>query len=236
MNKLGHSVAIGTVLLVAATSAQAQIRQGTRTGTTSPIGSVGTRGTIYPTANIPPGQMPPAGMCRIWIDGVPPGRQPAPTDCTTAQRNVPANGRVIYGSGTQPSYPNRNYPAGTVHNGRYDPRLDPRSPQYDPRLDPRSSQYDPRLDPYRTNTGTYGSRTARDQARWERERQQRAIEQARLERERQWREQQRSQKEQLKYQQKEQKEREKEWKKEHKGDKGHGNGNDHDDDDRGRRH
>ncbi len=46
---------------------------------------------------IPPGQMPPAGMCRIWIDGVPPGHQPRATDCATAQRNVPVNGRVIYG-------------------------------------------------------------------------------------------------------------------------------------------
>ena len=47
--------------------------------------------------DIPPGHRPPAGMCRIWIDGVPPGRQPAPTDCATAVRNRPANGRVIYG-------------------------------------------------------------------------------------------------------------------------------------------
>ena len=47
---------------------------------------------------VPPGHMPPAGMCRIWIDGVPPGRQPAPTDCTTAERTRPSNARVIYGS------------------------------------------------------------------------------------------------------------------------------------------
>jgi hypothetical protein len=46
---------------------------------------------------IPPGQQPPAGMCRIWLDGVPPGQQPAPTDCATAVRNRPANGRVIFG-------------------------------------------------------------------------------------------------------------------------------------------
>jgi hypothetical protein len=52
------------------------------------------------SVGIPPGQMPPAGMCRIWIDGVPPGHQPRPTDCVTAQRNVPVNGRVIYGSNT----------------------------------------------------------------------------------------------------------------------------------------
>ncbi len=47
---------------------------------------------------IPPGHRPPAGMCRIWIDGVPPGQQPAPTDCATAVRNRPSNGRVIFGS------------------------------------------------------------------------------------------------------------------------------------------
>jgi hypothetical protein len=48
-------------------------------------------------AKVPPGQRPPAGMCRIWLDGVPPGQQPAPTDCATAVRNRPANGRVIFG-------------------------------------------------------------------------------------------------------------------------------------------
>lgn len=42
-------------------------------------------------------QRPPAGLCRIWLDGVPAGRQPSPTDCATAVRNRPANGRVIYG-------------------------------------------------------------------------------------------------------------------------------------------
>lgn len=47
---------------------------------------------------VPPGQMPPAGMCRVWIDGVPPGRQPRATDCATARANVPGNGRVIYGN------------------------------------------------------------------------------------------------------------------------------------------
>lgn len=47
---------------------------------------------------IPPGFIPSAGLCRIWIDGVPPGRQPAPTDCRLAELNRPVNGRVIYGA------------------------------------------------------------------------------------------------------------------------------------------
>jgi hypothetical protein len=46
---------------------------------------------------IPPGQLPPRGMCRVWIDGVPPGQQPGVTDCVTAERNRVANSRVIYG-------------------------------------------------------------------------------------------------------------------------------------------
>ncbi|HXG70941.1 MAG TPA: hypothetical protein VNJ04_10075 [Gemmatimonadaceae bacterium] len=46
---------------------------------------------------IPRGFVPPAGMCRIWIDDVPAGQQPAPTDCASALRNRPANGKVIFG-------------------------------------------------------------------------------------------------------------------------------------------
>lgn len=48
-------------------------------------------------SKVPDGHKPPPGMCRIWIDGVPPGRQAAPTDCPTAVRNRPSNGRVIWG-------------------------------------------------------------------------------------------------------------------------------------------
>jgi hypothetical protein len=54
---------------------------------------------------IPPGQLPPAGMCRIWIDGVSPGQQPAPTDCQTAVANKPANARIIWGD--QQSFPGK---------------------------------------------------------------------------------------------------------------------------------
>jgi hypothetical protein len=48
-------------------------------------------------SEFPKVQRPPAGMCRIWLDGVPPGQQPAPTDCATAIRHRPPKGRVVFG-------------------------------------------------------------------------------------------------------------------------------------------
>jgi hypothetical protein len=47
--------------------------------------------------SIPADARPPKGMCRIWIDGVPAAQQPAATDCPTAVKNRPANGRVLFG-------------------------------------------------------------------------------------------------------------------------------------------
>lgn len=47
-------------------------------------------------AGVPASHMPPAGMCRVWIQNVPPAQQPAPTDCASAIRNRPPNARVIF--------------------------------------------------------------------------------------------------------------------------------------------
>jgi predicted aconitase len=47
--------------------------------------------------SIPASARPPKGMCRIWIDGVAPAQQPAPTDCPTALKNQPKNSKVIFG-------------------------------------------------------------------------------------------------------------------------------------------
>ncbi len=49
------------------------------------------------TPDVPRDHRPPAGMCRVWLDNVPAGQQPAPTDCASAVRNRPSNGRVIFG-------------------------------------------------------------------------------------------------------------------------------------------
>jgi hypothetical protein len=49
-----------------------------------------------PKPAVPRTHMPPPGMCRIWLDNVPPAQQPAPTDCASAARNLPRNGRLIF--------------------------------------------------------------------------------------------------------------------------------------------
>ena len=58
------------------------------------------RGRANSAQGIPPGQMPRAGECRVWYDGRPPGRQPAPTNCDQAERvaSRTRDARVIYGT------------------------------------------------------------------------------------------------------------------------------------------
>ncbi len=74
---------------------------------------------------IPPGQMPPAGMCRVWYEGVPPGRQPAPINCRDAERVAARSrdARVIYGTNgpydDRYGYPDRN---GNGRDDRYENR------------------------------------------------------------------------------------------------------------------
>ncbi len=46
---------------------------------------------------VPADARPPKGMCRIWLDNVPAAQQPAATDCASAVKKRPANGRVIFG-------------------------------------------------------------------------------------------------------------------------------------------
>jgi hypothetical protein len=49
------------------------------------------------SAAVPADARPPKGMCRIWLDNVPAAQQPAATDCPTALKNRPTNGRIIFG-------------------------------------------------------------------------------------------------------------------------------------------
>jgi hypothetical protein len=64
----------------------------------APLAAQGRGG--WSQGRIPPGQMPPAGSCRVWYDGVPPGQQPPPMSCRDAERiaSRSRDARVIYGS------------------------------------------------------------------------------------------------------------------------------------------
>lgn len=72
-------------------------------------------------AEIPKAYRPPPGMCRVWLDDVPPGQQPAPTECKTALRNKPAKARVIFGDDYVDKDKKRK-PSLTGFKGRDDPR------------------------------------------------------------------------------------------------------------------
>jgi len=50
-----------------------------------------------PPPRVPEAFAPPAGLCRVWVDGVPATQQPAPTDCANAIRNRPTNAVVLFG-------------------------------------------------------------------------------------------------------------------------------------------
>src|SRR5688572_13750770 len=113
------SVAAAIALVVGATSLEAQIvprTDGNRTDrSTSRVSTAGEvleaarrRAGVYGdgstsgsagSSRVPKGHLPPRGMCRVWVDGVPPGHQPAPTSCAQAEhdRFKYSNARVIYG-------------------------------------------------------------------------------------------------------------------------------------------
>jgi hypothetical protein len=55
------------------------------------------RGYAGPASlGVPPGHLPPPGMCRVWVPGRPPGHQPRPRDCAGIDELAPAGAWVLY--------------------------------------------------------------------------------------------------------------------------------------------
>jgi hypothetical protein len=48
------------------------------------------------TLSVPPGQLPPPGLCRVWFPGRPPGRQPKARPCSEVESVAPAGAWVLY--------------------------------------------------------------------------------------------------------------------------------------------
>ncbi|HEX9581185.1 MAG TPA: hypothetical protein VF970_08795 [Gemmatimonadales bacterium] len=51
------------------------------------------------TLGVPPGHLPPAGMCRVWVQGTPPGRQARPRACEGIVAAAPAGSMILYRPG-----------------------------------------------------------------------------------------------------------------------------------------
>lgn len=45
---------------------------------------------------VPPGHFPPPGQCRIWVQGVPPGRQAECVPCNSIDGEIPLGALVLY--------------------------------------------------------------------------------------------------------------------------------------------
>jgi hypothetical protein len=80
------------------------------------------------TTFIPPGQYPPAGMCRLWIVGPPPGQQARPAACN-ALGTIPAGAFILF--------------AGKAWDADYDWRTDPDAAHVPPEILAISRQQHP---------------------------------------------------------------------------------------------
>jgi hypothetical protein len=109
--------------------------------------------------SVPAEYRPPAGMCRVWVDGVPPAQQPAPTDCPTASLKRPANSRVIYGDdagkkkGVKAELPIKGF-APPVKKGAVEAAMPPGNAGFAPR--PRAPWENKRI----TDEQLFGDRPA----------------------------------------------------------------------------
>jgi hypothetical protein len=90
-------------------------------------GTAEAQGRGRKAGKIPPGHLPPPGLCRVWHDGVPPGHQPPATSCADARYEAArSGGRLIYGGGNarddrydRDRYPDARYPDARYPDARY---------------------------------------------------------------------------------------------------------------------
>ena len=106
----------------------------------------GDRQEVARAQGVPPGQLPPPDLCRVWYDDRPNGRQPAATNCRQAEAiaSRDRNARVVYGA-------NVYYDAGRGGFGTNSRYPDPRDGSID---NDRGVRRDGRVRDPRINGGT----------------------------------------------------------------------------------
>ena len=91
------SIVILASLLVTACSASYQT---TSTATSSDAQVETVRGpSTAASLSVPPGHLPQAGQCRIWLKDTPPGRQARSRSCEGIVAEAPAGSMVLEGMG-----------------------------------------------------------------------------------------------------------------------------------------
>ena len=120
MRKLTYVLSVAAAVAVTAPVASAQFPVIDRSRVETRNGDVYTK--------VPKGHLPPRGMCRVWVDGVPPGQQPAVTDCATAERQryrYGSGARVLYGNDA--SFPGKGKHRAAATSRRYETVIDGRT-------------------------------------------------------------------------------------------------------------
>lgn len=84
-------------MLLAAAACSSTITTGTSAPQPAPAQSRGP--STAATLKIPPGQLPPPGQCRVWVQGLPPGKQPRARTCTGIEDSAPPSSWVVYRPG-----------------------------------------------------------------------------------------------------------------------------------------
>lgn len=87
-----------TLVLAAASLAAAACTRRVVVVETRPTAAAGGPSTAV-TLGVPPGHLPPPGMCRIWIPGRPPGRQARARSCDGILGAAPAGAWILYRPG-----------------------------------------------------------------------------------------------------------------------------------------
>jgi hypothetical protein len=84
-------------MLLAATACSTATSPNTNPPAPAPASSRGP--STAATLKIPPGQLPPPGQCRVWVEGLPPGKQPKARSCTGIEDSAPPSSVVVYRPG-----------------------------------------------------------------------------------------------------------------------------------------